>query len=1232
MHWLNSVRKRVMIASLLTLSAIMGFAQSDRGTLAGTILDSSGAVVSGAAITVTGAETGTVYNAVSSSSGAYRIQDMKLGAYNVKVAVTGFKSAERTGVVIQVNTVSSLDITLATGDVKETMTIVADAPTIQTESSDIGTVVSARQIQDLPLSLSASSQSKLRSPETFVFLTPGTAGPGTNSDHASGGTFETKLGGGQNFATEVLLDGVSTQRAESGSAFDQTAPSVEALSEFKVTTSTIPAEFGRTTGGVESFATKSGGNRFHGTAFNFFRNDKLDANSWNNNLNGAPKPRDHQNDFGGSLGGPIWIPKVYNGRDRSFFFFSWEQYRNRPGTSVVSTLPTADERSGNFSALLGADTGQINPCDGSHVFLGEIFDPATSNPDPNGQPCHTAFKDSNGVPNNIIPTDRMSGVALKILNFLPTGGANGACQGIICQNFLFNSSKSDYDTTMTFRLDHTIGANHKLFFSYSSRDQEELNSNPTFPGPIDTNFFNSNFTHYLRFGYDYAIRPTLLNHFVVGLNRLANSSKAVGVVGTDWDKFLGIGNASGQTFPQFEFDGSPQQVGYSSFGASNFDRNIPSSLVLADSVSWIKGRHSLRFGFEARAYQYSRINEGTSSPFYKFTNFETGYMPFSSVSGDPFASFLLGVPDRATLTVFSVHPRFNSKYYAFYAQDDFRVLPSLMLNLGLRYSVDTPRHEAHNAQSVLDLTAPNPGVDGAPGAFIYGSNATGAKTYYKAFAPRIGFSFAPSRLRNIVFRGGYSIYYAPFFYSDFGGSFGGDFTSATTASPNFESTDGFTPVQSLDQGFPSYPPPSDSQDPARSIGTSDRVSYAAASYGKPGMVQNWSFEFQHELAKDLILNIGYVGAHSTRLHSGLLEINSVNPKFYGLGTDLNLPISDPKAQADITQLGITVPSWFESLWEPSGNDQLGQLLRPFPQYRNIDSSTLENVGQSTYNAMLVKAERRFRNGLNLLASYTWSKTLTNADSSLPVFSGFNSNVFGAQNAFNLKGEKAVSYQDVPHTFVLSYLYELPAGPGKRFFNHGVASKVLGGWQVGGVHRYQSGAPVMIHAPFGDPSNGTHFSNGTFRLSQIPGVPLISPNASHFDPFGADSGCKEDPLGSGTFTSRSDNNFFNCAALLDVNAPVLVAARGYAFGNMPLFFSGIRAPRYINEDFSIIKRTVLAETQAITFKVDLPNAFNRHSFGQLGSTADDTAFGVPGGGGHSVVNAARQIQLTLRYEF
>ena len=224
-----------------------------------------------------------------------------------------------------------------------------------------------------------------------------------------------------------------------------------------------------------------------------------------------------------------------------------------------------------------------------------------------------------------------------------------------------------------------------------------------------------------------------------------------------------------------------------------------------------------------------------------------------------------------------------------------------------------------------------------------------------------------------------------------------------------------------------------------------------------------------------------------------------------------------------------MPSWFDGLWSPTGEDPLGQLLRPHPQFPTIDTTPLENEGQSTYNALLVKAERRFRNGLNLLASYTFSKTLTDADSSFPVFTGFNSGVFGAQNAFNLRGEKSVSYQDVPHTFVLSYLYELPAGPGKKYLNHGVASKVLGGWQVGGVHRYQSGTPFRISA--GAKSNP--YSNGDFRFSQIPGVPIISQNASSYNPLGPNSGCTANP--DGTFTANSGNNYFNCAALLDPNA-------------------------------------------------------------------------------------------------
>ena len=302
-------------------------------------------------MTLKGVDTGSVYKTVSSSSGGYRVNDLAIGRYDVTVEATGFKTSVQKGVEIQINTVASLAITLQLGNVKEEVTVLADAPTVQTDSSDVGTVVEDKQIHDLPLSLNSTGQSFVRSPETFIFLTPGTIGQGTVGDHASAGIYSTKISGGQNFGTEILLDGASVMRSDSGSAFDQTAPSVEALTEFKVTTSTPSAEFGHTSGGVESFTTKSGSNKYHGSVFELFRNEALDANSWNNDFSGAPKPRDRQNDFGGALGGPVRIPWLYDGHDKTFFFFAWEQYRNRRGLSNdLETVPTAAERTGDFSA------------------------------------------------------------------------------------------------------------------------------------------------------------------------------------------------------------------------------------------------------------------------------------------------------------------------------------------------------------------------------------------------------------------------------------------------------------------------------------------------------------------------------------------------------------------------------------------------------------------------------------------------------------------------------------------------------------------------------------------------------------------------------------------------------------------------------------------------------------------------------------------------------------------
>ncbi len=1229
MRSVSFLQRFVAVAIFVLATAGTALSQSDRGAIAGTVEDSTGGIVANAQVVAKGIGTSSEYTATTGPTGGYRMPEVKVGIYNVTVSATGFKAEQKTGVQVQVNTVSTLDFALTIGAVNETVTTIADAPSIQSESSDIGTVVGRRQIEDLPLALAATGQSHLRSVESFVFLAPGTAGPGTND---SSGIFESKLSGGQEFSTEVLLDGASIVHAELGSTFDENAPSVEALSEFKVTTSTLPAEFGRTSGGVESFTTRSGTNLFHGTALALFHNDKWNANSWTNNFfrdkngNPTPKPRDHQKDYGGNLGGPVWIPKLYNGRDKTFFFFSWEQYRNNQGLTSTTTIPTPAELTGDFSALLGAATTVLNPCDNNNpILIGQIFDPSTTQV-VNGVTCRSPF------PGNKINTP-LSAVAQNVLKFFTaTPNVAPTPQNLngLTSNFVFSSIIPILDTTMTFRIDQNIGSKNKLFFSYSSRDQEQINGSPSLPAPLDPNFYKSRFSHYLRFGWDDAVSTSLLNHLTVGLNRLYDPSQGISFTGQDWEATLGIKGASGVYFPVFSFNGSPIVGGYQGFGSGSADIAIPNSLIVANNISWFKGRHAFKFGFEWRASQFSRFNNANTSPAFSFQNFETGFTPGDPHTGDPFASFLLGLPDSESVRVSSQIPRWNQNYYVGYIQDDFKFRKNLTLNLGFRYDVDTPRHEAHGAQSVLDLTTPNPGAGGALGALIYGPNATGAKTYYKNFGPRLGFAYAPEKLfgrfSNTVIRGGYGIYYQALGYADFGDSL----TAGTTANPTFSSPNQFTSVQSLDTGFPSFTPPTNAQDPTLLNGQSGAV-YVAKDYGRPGMIQNWSLEVQHQLAPDLILSVGYVGTRATRLFSSLAQINSVQPNFLSLGNKLADSVDSPAGQATLATLGVTVPSWFDPLYASSGNNTVGQLLRPFPQYQGISTDCCrENLGQSSYNALEAKLERRFRNGLNVLASYTYSKLLTDSDSTFPFFSSFNTNAFGAQNPNNLKAEKHPSYQDIPHAFVLSYLYELPAGPGKKYLNHGPASKMLGGWQIAGVHRYQGGTPVVIQTGIEHASTNPN----NLRPDRIAGISLLSSSASSFNPFGADSSCQQNAPGAaaGTYTANTTNNFFNCAAFLNPNAASFVAQRGFVFGDMPLSFGNIRNPGYVNEDFSIIKRTTLFETHTLVFKLDIPNAFNRHSFGRIDGNITSPTFGVPGGNGHSVLNAPRQIQLSLRYQF
>jgi len=1232
----------IAVALFILAAATSGFSQSSRGTIAGTILDPSGAVIEGATIAATGVETGAVYKATSTATGSYRLPDIQLGTYNITISANGFRTAEEKGVVVQINSTSSLDVTLQPGDIKQTLTVNADAPTLQTQTSDMGTVVTTRQIMDLPLAIDSTGQSHLRSPETFVFLTPGTTGPGSNDDPH--GIFEAKLAGGQNFGNEVLLDGASTARMDSGSAFDQTAPSVEALQEFKVTTSTVPAEFGRTSGGVESFGTKSGTNTYHGTAFDIFRNEALDANTWFNNFFGNPRPVDKKNDYGGSFGGPVWIPKLYNGKDKTFFFFSFEQFRQKQGATSVTTIPSATERQGDFSALLGGpimvnNAPLINPCDGSDVLNGQIFDPTTTKT-VNGVTCRTAFLGNKIT--NITP------FAQSVIGLLPTAIPGS---GVPLNNFKFTSVTPILDTAITGRIDQNLSNTDKLFFSISRRDQESINGTPSLPTPLDGSFDHPFISDYYRVGWDFFPKATMLNHLSAGLNRIYNNNISTSVNGTDWPAKIGLTGFHGVVFPPMQFGGG--NISYDGFSSSQYDANFVSSFVMSDSVSWTHGAHSVRAGFDWRSFQYSLRDRSHESPNLSFFNGQTGFTPGQgNATGDPFASFLLGAVQEVSYAVIAVQPRFIQNYYAGYVEDDYKVRRNLMLNIGLRYDVETPRHEAHSFQSVFDPAAPNSGNTAVPispaipGSLIFGNAAIAANTYYKDFAPRLGFSYAPDnlfgRLGKVVLRGGYGIFYAGLTYGDFGQSL----IDGDKASGDFKATDNYTPGVLLSAGIPTIPPPPN-RDPAQlngqGGGSFGGITYVAPNYGRPGMVQNWSLELEREMTTDLILSVGYVGTHATRLRSSVAQINNLSPQFFSLGNALSQNINSSTA----TALGVNPPfNGFEALYGPGS---IAQALRPFPQYQSINTDCcLENLGQSTYNALLTKVERRFHNGLNLLASYTFSKTLTDADSAMPIFASFSS---GVQNSFNLNQEKSYSIQDIPHTFVVSYIYELPFGKGKKFVSQGGAlDKVVGGWQIGGVQRYQSGQPTI----FGCQGGLIPGYDGCIRYSYVAGQSFLSSAASKFNgpdfltlqsqcananPPGSLPQCQAFPnpaspsLGcvanNGTFSGPAVTTYFNCAAFFDQNfAPKNGQSGPYLFGNMPRITSAVRSQGYFNEDFSLIKRTPIFESHMLILKVELPNAFNRHVFGRPDTSITDSTFGVSG----FTISPQRTLQLSLRYEF
>ena len=1170
-----------------------GRAQISGGIIAGTITDSSGAVISGATVIAKSRATQATMETRSGSAGAYRFTDIRVGEYTITVAAAGFQTIQNKSVTVQLQTTTALNITLPVGSRAQTVQVSAAGSQLQTQSSDIGTVVSPKMVEDLPLSIGSGS---MRNVGDFVFLAPATYGVGT-----AGGDYVFSLSGGQAQGSDILLDGASMQTLALGDAYaSEELPSVDALQEFKVFTAGIPAEYGRTGGGFQSYTTKAGGVAFHGTAYEIFRNTALDANTWFNKAyaslygqNSAyDTPPDKKNEYGGILGGPIWIPKVWDGRKKqSFFFFSWEQFRQTIGFSEIETVPTLKNRIGDFSDALTSTVEGTSPCTGQPIYQGEIFNPATVR-SVNGILCRDPF------PGNKISSP-LSTAALNVTNMYPKPTNPG-----LTNNYSFAGSYPVLDTAETIRIDQSFGNNDHIFGSYNVRDNDRYyTGTPDLPEPLNGSASAQDLpSHLVRIGYVHIFSPSIVNSAVFGFDRVVNNLYYHSQDNhTDWDTKLGIPNDGTSTFfPGLNWGDIYVNPGCCTGGFVETD-NMG---MLSDVINVSKGRHNFSFGGEYRNEQSNAVNQGSDEGTFDFDRNMTASDQLNySNTGNGYASFLLGQVLYASSTRELVAERNVAFYSAVYAQDEYQATKNLHFSLGLRYDVDAPFKEAHGNTSQFDPTTPNPGAGGYPGALIFAGKGPGrtgrsgrwANIYYGNIEPRIGLAYAPEWLnQRTVLQANYQILTSPLAGAGYELAFGGTAAGfATTAISANVPSGYFLPGEYLDTGGAPIASASVNFDPSQL--NNSGINYTAPSFGRPGMNQTWSASLQQQLGGDSVLTIAYLGEHGTHLNSDVLLMDTLNPKYFGLGKSLQENVVG-------NTVGVAPPySGFTGT--------VAQALTPYPQYLSINTANYgENRGQDTYEALTVKVERRFNAGLSLLASYTWSKQLSDVGSATE--SEYGTYAAYIQNPFDLKAEKSYSGQDIPQIFVISYLYDLPFGYNRRFLSsHGLLNSLVGGWQLGGIQRYQSGNPIAFSGATGIPSY-----EGTIRWNLVPGQNLLA----------------ERTKGNGGFNPFVDR-WYNPKSLSDPNSSTRIAAGGaYEFGDKPRYESYDRAFPYLDEDFSITKVTPIKGQLNLQFRAELFNAFNRHIFGSPEDTNpyDTSTFGVVS----SLSNSPRNVQFTLKLQF
>jgi hypothetical protein len=1180
---------RSYFAAALVIAAFLSVlqGQSTLGTITGLVTDSSGAVVPNAVVVATNTATGAKAQTVSSNTGNYVIPNLQVGPYDVNVATTGFRAWERTGINVKGAENVRIDVALEVGQTSERVVVSAEAPPLKTESTDVSSTMENKLVNDVPLAVAGIGGGMRNAFQIMMMM------PQVKSGNGESAWDDLQVGGGQQHDWNVSVDGLSVEQGWRNHVgyMNRLTPTVDAVEEFRIETAAFKAEDSRASGGNISITTKSGTNSLHGSLFDYYQAQELNANSWLNNKLGRPKSIFHRNDFGANVGGPVLIPKVYDGRNKTWFFFSYEGYRF-PQTSGPSqqTIPLPEMIKGDFSNWKQAN-GTLIP----------IYDPSTTRSDGKGGFIRDPFA------GNQIPANLISPLSKKIAAYYPAPNAPGLVRN-------FNSTGTEprkrIENAYVVKADHSFGVKNRVSFTFTKNGEywnDAYDTNPgdpnnwnTLPYPLSgRQYFNGDqyYGKVFRLNDTHLFSPQIVNTLTVGAHRLTHPEHDITVqpFGQNWGDKLGgaVKNNPGYNtgFPSVNFNND----NFYSWDSSKLWDEYHTVYGLDENISWIKSNHSFKFGYSYQMLMLNTNNRNTAAGSFSFDRRSTAVPGDNSgSSGNSFASFLLGQVYSGGFTIPNTE-MLRIPYHAFFAQDDWKVTPKLTVNVGMRYELDMGTYEKHDRLSFFDPKLPNPAASGQPGALRFLGSGTGREGYRNLFnnaggwGPRLGLAYQITP--KFVVRAGAGIFYATIKAPGLNGA-----NNGFTNSPSWSSGDnGVTPAFLWDQGFPAWQAP-----PFINPGFGAGFGvpwYGAAETGKLPTTDSWNLAISRVLPNNFVIDATYTGSKGTHLASDRVNIMQIDPKYAYLGTLLNKPIDDPAVVA----LGFTPPfPNFKQLM--GGNATLGQALRPFPQYTGVTTGGMMNhSGNSTYHAMILKATKRFSGGMTLLASYTWSKLLTDADSAEPWIAGVvgaGNGAGSAQNQFNRKNEKSYGVLDLPQMFKLTGSYDLPFGPGRKMLTNGMLGRLIGGWNLSSFLFYQSGYPMGV-------------TDGAYQNNLKGGAPR--PNVLTNDWRAPTAGTNFDP---------SVDSFYNIAAFQRRTNPAIDP-----FGNAPRFDGATRSFRTFRTNIAVAKAFQVSERMHADLRLDVFDLFNQKTWSNPNSDLSNSQFGVI-----TNANGNRNMQLGLKFVF